>query len=286
MIKSLNILSPMHLAGQDRNDRQARLRGYAQRRVGERGYAMAVLLISISVMAVMMTVAMPVWKQAAQREKEEELIFRGKQYARAIELYGRKLPGALPANIDILVDQKFLRKKYKDPVTRQDFDLLAPNSPIAQQAPQTTGGAGARGGATTPPTGQAGRGATGAQPSRFGTPGGTIGLQAGIVGVVSKSKETSIRLYNGRNHYNEWVFQYIPRQQAPGVGGAPGQPGQRGGPNQPGPGGFGIGPGRGAGPGGRGDGRGGPPNNPNMPGRGGFPFPQTPQPPPQRPPGN
>jgi len=37
---------------------------------------------------------------------------------------------------------------------------------------------------------------------------------------MSKSKDKSIRLYNGRGHYNEWVFVYQPQQQAPG-GGAP-----------------------------------------------------------------
>ena len=56
----------------------------------ERGYAMVVLLVSLSVMAVMMSVAMPVWKQTAQREKETELVFRGEQYARAIALFQRK----------------------------------------------------------------------------------------------------------------------------------------------------------------------------------------------------
>ncbi len=265
MIKLVNILNPMHLDGQG----QARRRGKAW--ATERGYAMVALLVGLGVMAVMMTVAMPVWKHAAQREKEEELIFRGKQYARAIELYGRKLPGALPASIDVLVDQKFLRRKYKDPITGEDFDLVSPNSPAATQATQPANGR----------SGQTGRAAPGApnQQSRFSTPGGTIGLQAGVVGVVSKSKDTSIRIYNGRSHYNEWLFQYTPRQQAPGAPGAPGGPGQRGGPNQP-PGPIGPGGGRG-GVGGR-DGRGGPQGpfpGGGRGGPGGQPFPAMPNPP-------
>jgi hypothetical protein len=57
--------------------------------------------------------------------------------------------------------------------------------------------------------------------------------------VASKSKDQSIRLYNGRGHYNEWAFIYIQQQQAAGAGGAPGSgtpgptDGRRGGPNQP-----------------------------------------------------
>ena len=214
---------------------------------------MAVLLVAMTVMAVMMTVAMPVWKQMSQREKEAELVFRGLQYARAIELMQRKMPGALPPNIDILVTQKFLRKKYKDPITGLDFDTVTPAQAVAPAAPGAQPPAG-RGGATGPPgTGRSNTPATpptapvnpGAGAARPGAVAG--GTQGGIIGVVSKSKETSIRLYNGRSHYNEWIFQAIQRTQAPG-GGAPGS----GTPGQPTPGGRG---GRGQPPGG---GRGGP----------------------------
>ena len=57
---------------------------------GQHGYAMVALLVALSIMADLMTVAMPTWRQAAQREKEAELIFRGQQYARAIGLVPEK----------------------------------------------------------------------------------------------------------------------------------------------------------------------------------------------------
>lgn len=238
---------------------------------------MAALLVGLGIMAVMMTVVMPVWKHEAQREKEAELVFRGEQYARSIELYGRKLPGALPPNLDVLVDQRFLRKKYKDPITGDDFAILSPAAtPGTQPGAQQPGGSpGGRG---------QGRGAVPGG-GRGGGPGGTIGLQGGISAVVSKSKGVSIRLYKGRSHYNEWIFEPVRRAQAPGVG-APGtaSPGQRGGPGQQpiGPGGIG-----GRGPVGRGDGRGGatgrggppmlPPSGRNPAGgQGGAPTPQRP----------
>src|ERR1700676_4282333 len=108
---------------------------------GHNAYAMAALLVGRGILAVMMTVVMPVWTQTAQREKEAELVFRGEQYARAIELYGRKLPGALPPNLDVLIDQKFLRKKYKDPITGGDFDLVSPAAtPGPQRGAQQPGG--------------------------------------------------------------------------------------------------------------------------------------------------
>src|SRR4029078_12862710 len=91
----------------------------------ERGYAMAALLVAMSVMAVLMTVALPVWNTAAKREKEAELVFRGEQYARAIALYQRKFANALPPSLDVLLNDRYLRKKYKDPITGKDFQLLS-----------------------------------------------------------------------------------------------------------------------------------------------------------------
>ena len=94
---------------------------------GNRGYAMAALLVGMSVMAVLMSALLPVWSHMATREKEEELIFRGRQYARAIGLFQRKYANTAPPTIDLLVEQRFLRKKYKDPITNDDFQPIYAN---------------------------------------------------------------------------------------------------------------------------------------------------------------
>ncbi|HVH27300.1 MAG TPA: hypothetical protein VM818_11085 [Vicinamibacterales bacterium] len=208
----------------------------------ESGYAMAVLLVAMSVMAVMLTVAMPVWNQAARREREAELVFRGEQYARAIGLFQRKYANTPPPSIDVLVQEKFLRKKFKDPITNTDFVPLpaAGGGVLPGPAPaQGRGGAPAsfgaaplgRGGPTNAPA----RGNP-AAPSLSGLTGGG----GGIIGVTSASKAESIRTYKGATHYNEWRFVYAPTTATPGgnVPGAvtpgagapgtifPGQPGQ------------------------------------------------------------
>src|SRR5215207_8474665 len=174
------------------------------------GYAMVVLIVGLSVMAVLMSAAMPVWKQIAKREKEAELVFRGEQYARAIGLFQRKNgPGTLPPSFEVLVEQKFLRKKFKDPITNDEFVPVAlvagapaagqitppEGTPPAGSPPAGVGRATRQGGAGAPPPSAGGR---------AGTPGAAT--VAGISGVTSKSKETSIRLYKGRGHYNEWLF--------------------------------------------------------------------------------
>jgi type II secretory pathway pseudopilin PulG len=79
---------------------------------------MVALMVALSVMAILMAAVMPVWNQASQREKEEELIFRGLQYTHALTLFSRKYANAAPPNLDVLVEQRFLRRKYKDPITR------------------------------------------------------------------------------------------------------------------------------------------------------------------------
>src|ERR671912_605830 len=84
--------------------------------VCERGYAMAALLVMMSIMAIGLTMLMPAWQTMVRREREAELVFRGEQYAKAVARYQRAR-GAFPPSVDVLVTEKFLRKKYKDPMT-------------------------------------------------------------------------------------------------------------------------------------------------------------------------
>lgn len=210
----------------------------------ERGYAMVALLILMAVMAVAMTAALPAWSTMARREREAELVFRGEQYARAIMLFQRKYAGTFPPSLDILVEQRFLRKKYKDPITDDDFQPIAVGQAVAgaqSTNPLAPGGAAGRAGAGQQPArgggvgttttgrgtvapgsvaaggGPGARGQTGS-PFTFGstTGGGTpagraggfgaVGPTPGIMGVTSKSADASLRVYKGADHYNQWLF--------------------------------------------------------------------------------
>ena len=186
---------------------------------------MAALLVGMSVMAVLLGALLPQWTTLATREKEQELVFRGNQYARAIGLFQRKFANTAPPTIDVLVEQRFLRKKYKDPITNDDFQPI-----YASQAPQ---------GGNAPAANRPGQQATvrpstpGQQPLQpgSGNAGATSGV--GIIGVTSKSTETSLKLYNGRDKYNEWAFVYVQTAQRPRGPGQGVQPGA-GGPQRPG----------------------------------------------------
>ena len=156
-------------------------------RSSERGFAMAGLLVAIALLSLALSVAMPTWKTMAQREKEAELIWRGQQSDRAIQLYRKKnaAPGA--PSIEKLVEGRYLRKKYKDPITNADFEIVgvsqAGNAPGVQQ------------------------------PQR--------GFGQLVGGVRSKSKAKSLRVLNGRTVYSDWQFTYVPWKP----GGQPTTPG-------------------------------------------------------------
>jgi type II secretory pathway pseudopilin PulG len=185
----------------------------AQARQSETGYAMAALLVAMALMAIFMSVAFPAWRHAAQREKEAELVWRGEQYDRAIQLFRRKFAAPGPPNLDILIEQKFLRKKYKDPITGGDFEL----KPVGQTAVTPTPGVVGRQGS------QAAR-----QPRQAPRVQGQRAQGQLIGGVRSKSKEKSLRVLNGRDRYDQWEFAYVPYTANPApTGGTPGtQPGQ------------------------------------------------------------
>ena len=104
---------------------------------------MAALLVGLSVMAIMMSVAMPTWSHMIRREKEEELIFRGTQYARAINQYQRKFANASPASLDVLIEQRLLRKKFQDPLSPNkdgEFQLLYLQNQSTMGGPRTNSG--------------------------------------------------------------------------------------------------------------------------------------------------
>ncbi len=228
---------------------------------------MAALLVAIAVMGIAMSVLLPAWRQANQREKEEELIFRGRQYVRAVQLFQRRFAAAYPPSVDLLVQQKFLRKKYKDPMAADgEFEVVYQGSllpfsvtPGRGGMPGQGTGQGQRGG--TAPRGQGGGGFTfdsrsGAITTQGMTTGRGAGPRGGVLGVRSKNTDASLRTYNGATHYNEWLFVFVPALTGPGQG-RPGMPGGRGGATVPGMPGGGRG-GGGMGPGGMRGGPGGP----------------------------
>jgi type II secretory pathway pseudopilin PulG len=223
---------------------------------------MAALLVSIAIMGIVASMAMPAWRQAAKREKEAELFFRAGQVAHAIEKFRRKVGGgAYPPDLDFLVRQKYLRKKYKDPMTKDgEWRIITPQELQAggmtgggrpTQPGATPGrgstfgsGSGFSGGPSGTPTSPSGFGSTpsgpgglssGGRTSSFGvdSPGGSTVNRGPVAAVASKSTEKSIRIFKGRDRYDQWIvtIEDVALRQTQRGGQQQGQPGQ---PNRPG----------------------------------------------------
>jgi type II secretory pathway pseudopilin PulG len=195
-------------------------------RRGEAGYSLVALMAAVAIMMIMMAAAVPSWRYVMKNDAEEELIARGGEIADAVARYQRRNGNALPASLEVLVKGKFLRHAYKDPMTKHGrWKFIRPGEAMGSAAPGVRG----PGGVTTTTT------TTTTRPSAFGNPETVLG---GFQGVASTSTEKSLRIFNGRTRYNEWLFlpgqpRIIGRPVGPGLprpGGPlpPGQPAQPG----------------------------------------------------------
>jgi hypothetical protein len=94
-----------------------------RRHSGERGYAMLMALSMTMMILIASTAMIANLRIEGKRQREDEAIWRGNQYARAIRLYFHKT-GHYPQTLEDL--QKglpqlhFLRQAYKDPLNKSD----------------------------------------------------------------------------------------------------------------------------------------------------------------------
>jgi type II secretory pathway pseudopilin PulG len=94
-----------------------------------RGLVLLGVLLLLALAALVALIGAEVWATAVKREREEQLLFVGDQYRRAIESYWRASPGpakAYPRSLDDLLDDRrfpmpvrHLRRAYRDPNDEQ-----------------------------------------------------------------------------------------------------------------------------------------------------------------------
>jgi type II secretory pathway pseudopilin PulG len=198
------------------------------------GYFLLSVMLLITVMLIFLAVELPRLSQQIQRAREEELVHRGMEYAKAVKKYRRKM-GAFPNSIDQLMDTnhiRFLRKRYKDPMTGEDdwkivhlgeaeIQLPKGNNPglAGSGDPSLKGGSGGLSSSPSPSPTPDGKTST-LGSLTVSNPGGQTFGGPGIIGVVSTSKKTGIKEFHDSNRYDEWLFVYDPRlEQAAGANG-------------------------------------------------------------------
>jgi type II secretory pathway pseudopilin PulG len=227
------------------------------RRRHQSGYILLILIFMLTLMIVAMAATAPSIAQQIKRDREEEMIHRGAQYARAIKRYFRKF-GRYPTSLEQLEntnDMRFLRKAYKDPMSKDGkWRLLHPGdvkignqpnigTPVSAMGSQFGFGSGAGGaqgsrpggmgsGAQSPggPGGLQSPGGLSSSPSSgssqspsrsgFSTPsafGNNQVIGGAIIGVASTSEKEGIHEFNEKKQYNEWYFVYDPTTDRGGL---------------------------------------------------------------------
>ncbi len=193
------------------------------------GYTLLAMVFLVAVVLVAVMAATPVILTEGKREREEEMVWRGQQYARGIRLYFRKY-GRYPQSLEDVTKRKdnihFMRKAYKDPMNTEDGSwrliyigpggqligstkqrtlLQFPGANPSQHAPQEPVGSmlSREPGTRRPPDRSAGASDSGAGSSDPLT-GKVFG--GNIIGVASKVSKPSIRVYDGASNYHDWEF--------------------------------------------------------------------------------
>lgn len=95
-----------------------------------RGFTYIGLLFLVVLIGILLSSAGPLWQTEARREKEQQLLFVGRQYQEAIASYhALQVNGANqypPSIAALLEDRRFpmpvrhLRRRYVDPITNSD----------------------------------------------------------------------------------------------------------------------------------------------------------------------
>ena len=152
----------------------------------EKGFTYLGILIAMALFGVALAATGDVWRTAAQREREQELLFVGNQFRTAFMNYYSYTPAGkprFPRTLDDLVEdsrfpvpRRHLRRVYADPMTgKPDWVLLD-------------------------------------------APGG------GIAGVQSRSEAKPLKTGNfappdvkfeGAERYSDWKFAFVPRDVVP-----------------------------------------------------------------------
>lgn len=168
------------------------------------GYNLVILIMLMTVMGILLAAALPMWSTAIKRDKEEELISRGWQYAEAIRVFQRRYQ-RLPVTLEELakVRPRCIRQQWKDPMTKDGNWRLIPLHGEGTRLPLPSPGVDKE------------------VPSRSATPeAGKKEVSVGpFIGVASRSEESSELVFFGQTRYDAWEFTMT---KLTGGGGFPG----------------------------------------------------------------
>lgn len=192
----------------------------------ESGFTLVGVVVAMAIIVILLAAVGPTVATIIERDREKELIFRGKQYARAVLAFQKRY-GRFPNELKELskVKPRSIRKLWKDPMCNcDDWQIIIAGSPEAApmgMAPPP-GGSGPgfnrtpRPGQTTPGFGSdltptppflGGGGSASVTPTPSSSFGPATGQPVGpIIGVRTKVRRKTIFDWRGRSYTDEWRF--------------------------------------------------------------------------------
>ena len=201
------------------------------------GFTLVGVVVAIAILTILIAAVGPSVATIVQRDKEMELIFRGKQYARAILAFQKRY-GRYPTELKELreIKPRSIRQLWREPFCNceEGWQAIVAGTPDALpmgQGPTPTGGSmpgsgvprttpgrsqgnqppstyTGMGGEPTPPPFLGGGGAPTPTPAPFSTGifGGKPKTVGPIVGVKVNLHKKALRKWRDREWYDEWRF--------------------------------------------------------------------------------
>jgi len=113
----------------------------------EQGSVLLMILIFVTILGLLAGIAGSTWKTVTQRAKEQELLWRGTQIRQAIESYYKTghagMKASFPGSFDDLIRDpralgvvRHLRKKYLDPMTGEEWQIIRDSKGRLQGVPR------------------------------------------------------------------------------------------------------------------------------------------------------
>lgn len=133
--------------------RKSHYRVSASRRDGQRGFALLIVFLLAAAVALLLYQEMPRVAFETVREREQLLMDRGNQYRRAIQVFyavNKRYPQKIE-ELEKTNEQRFLRRRYKDPFTgSEEWRLVHSNGAtltdsLVEPAPTVASGQGQQG---------------------------------------------------------------------------------------------------------------------------------------------
>ncbi len=151
----------------------------SSKRANQRGFALLLVMLMAAAVAFSLYVQLPRVGFESMRDKEQLLMDRGNQYKRAIQVYyadNKRYPARLE-DLENTNDKRYLRRRYKDPLTGKDeWRIIHSNGSyltdsLVQKPPAQTAQNGTPGQGILPGSGPLGTNNMNSQPGQANAPG-------------------------------------------------------------------------------------------------------------------